>query len=76
MDDGRVEGLMVKYAGGLMPWQRTLMRELLGGVCVKTLRGRGRRAGYTTMLQRLEEALKDRDSVYLWDESLMPPEAR
>lgn len=53
----------------LMPWQRHMAKVLMTGVPVSSLVDRGRRAGWTTLLQVVEECLKDRYSsrLTLWD---------
>lgn len=70
--EGYANGLLMKHGSHLAPWQQSMFLELVEGLDVNLLRGRGRRAGWTVLLQAVEAALKDHTSTYSWDESLNP----
>ena len=50
-------------------WQKALIEHLISSVPVSLLEGRGRRAGWTAALQKVEDILKWRGPgpYYLWD---------
>ncbi len=60
----------------LTPWQREMVERLLDGVPQSLLVSRGRRAGWTTMLSVVEDALKWRGPwpFILWDGKTYDPD--
>lgn len=76
MPDLDVAALLERHGSHLLAWQREMFVTLLSNVGKSQIVHRGRRAGWTVLLQAVEAALKDRerDDNILWDGSLLGDE--